>query len=420
MENKKDIGRILLKSILIFFCTCIICMGFMIITAMIPQKWIQTGSETSALYFMEHELFPCLVEGENNTKYDNYADCISFHVAYQMDDSKPFQSVIMAGYYDHPRKNVNDDYYSAVFEGKKSNTSYFRYWHGSLCILRPLLCFMGVRGIRRTLTGILVLLNIFLGIILWKKNQKQLLAIYIISLLLLKIWVVAFSVEYIMAFIVMTAITICYVICEKSSNEQFLYLSVVSGALTTYFDFLTVETITFTIPLLFLLVLKNNRKTLRTCKEEFKFILSSGMLWLFSYGGMFLIKWILSAGIMGKRAFYDVADTAGNRINSENSIFKHWFSGITYNISCLFKNREDAILPAIILAVLILIFFIKGKELSRLLLLLSLIPYLRYLIINSHSCLHYFFTYRAQLVMIMAVLIAVFQEGKRFVKVGKQ
>ena len=37
--------------------------------------------------------------------------------------------------------------------------------------------------------------------------------------------------------------------------------------------------------------------------------------------------------------------------------------------------------------------------------LLALLPYVRYLVLSNHAYLHYFFTYRAQLVTVMIILM---------------
>ena len=117
---------------------------------------------------MEQDLFPCLQNGKQNTKYDNYADCLLFHIAYQMDAKKPFGAMIKAVYYDYPQGRVNDDYYASVFEKKRANTTYFRYWHGAVCLLRPLLCIWSVGEIRKALGICLLLLNAALGTFLWR------------------------------------------------------------------------------------------------------------------------------------------------------------------------------------------------------------------------------------------------------------
>lgn len=49
----------------------------------------------------------------------------------------------------------------------------------------------------------------------------------------------------------------------------------------------------------------------------------------------------------------------------------------------------------------------KQKDVTRTVLVLGAVPYLRYLILNNHSYLHEFFTYRAQAVTIIALCAVV-------------
>lgn len=370
---------------------------------------------------MEQDLFPCLQDGKQNTKYDNYADCLLFHIAYQMDAKKPFGAMIKAVYYDYPQGRVNDDYYASVFEKKKANTTYFRYWHGAVCLLRPLLCIWSVGEIRKALGICLLLLNAALGILLWKKKQKELFFLYFFSLLSIKIWVVAFSVEYIMAFILMAAMTICFIVHEKAEDGKIFQLSIISGVLTCFFDFLTVETVTITVPLLFLTVMKRNAGRLGTWKKELGFTTVSGCLWGISYGGMFLGKWLLAAAMMGSRVYGEVMDTAGYRIahGEGDGMFLRLYHAAAYNISCLFGDGEISAWIICVCLAAIAVLFWKGDTYQRLLICLGMIPYLRFVALSGHSTEHYFFTYRAQLTTIMAVGMIAVYKGKMVLKERK-
>lgn len=418
MKKKERKSMFLLRCILTFLCTGAVCMLLLFLASCFPQAYIQAGSEKSAEYFMEQELFPCLEQEKPNTKYDNYADCFLFHIAYQIDAKKPFSSMIKAVYYDYPQGRVNDDYYASVFQGKRANTTYFRYWHGAVCLLRPLLCIWGVEEIRMALGICLFLLNAALGILLWGRKQRELFCLYFSSLLLIKIWVAVFSIEYIMAFILMTAMLICFVVHERAEKEKIFQLSIISGVLTCFFDFLTVETVTITVPLLFLFVMKQNAGRLGAWKKEFGFMMASCFSWGLSYGGMFLGKWLLAISLMGNRVFGQVLDAAGYRVahGGSEGMLSGLYHAAAYNISCLLGIGEISVWAiGICLAVLVILFW-KGGTFGRLLLCLGTVPYLRYLLLSGHSVEHYFFTYRAQIVTIMAVGMIVWHKGKKVLK----
>jgi hypothetical protein len=60
------------------------------------------------------------------------------------------------------------------------------------------------------------------------------------------------------------------------------------------------------------------------------------------------------------------------------------------------------------------------KELSfdkiGIFLLLGVLPYLRYLALSNHSYMHYFFTYRAQMVTVLAAFYLTWEYGLKNLK----
>ena len=62
-----------------------------------------------------------------------------------------------------------------------------------------------------------------------------------------------------------------------------------------------------------------------------------------------------------------------------------------------------------------IVYMLRGRNYSGtmilLCILLGLVPYLRYTVLENHAYLHYFFTYRAQLVTITALLFITYEFG---------
>lgn len=55
------------------------------------------------------------------------------------------------------------------------------------------------------------------------------------------------------------------------------------------------------------------------------------------------------------------------------------------------------------------VYHVKSFDTRRILLLAvtALIPYVRYLVLHNHSYIHFFFTYRAQVATIMAIVLII-------------
>lgn len=89
------------------------------------------------------------------------------------------------------------------------------------------------------------------------------------------------------------------------------------------------------------------------------------------------------------------------------------FGAIWNNIKCLFPF-EYGMIGALIGSVLVLLvlyigYVYRGKKIDRkcvlLYALIGLIPYIRYVVLHNHSYLHCFFTYRAQMATILAIVL---------------
>ena len=81
-------------------------------------------------------------------------------------------------------------------------------------------------------------------------------------------------------------------------------------------------------------------------------------------------------------------------------------------------NKAGAILPTVIILVaafVIIYLFRKNMKAAEVVpcCALALLPYLRYLVLSNHAYLHFFFTYRAQMVCIMVVAYLVWEHGLR-------
>lgn len=96
--------------------------------------------------FQEHELFPYLVEGQFNTRQDNYADCILVNILYHIDGKDLSASLIKASYYNPEMETVEVSLTESMQAEQIPNVDYFRYWHGGMVLLRPLLYLPGFRG----------------------------------------------------------------------------------------------------------------------------------------------------------------------------------------------------------------------------------------------------------------------------------
>ncbi len=440
------------KNIIVFIVTFVVCAGALLAVCQIPQSAIYENSRASSEYFTDNAGFPVQIKGHANTRIDNYADCILFNVIYNMDEQQAMKSIIAAPYYRIEGNDAREDFASAVIDGKEPNNEYSRYWHGSQVLIRPLLLMASVEQIRLILFGLLIALNIVLAVLLLRHRQYTPATIYFAALILVQFWMCAFTIEYVMSFLVMS--TVCIVVTviwskgaagerdadkdalrgSTASQRRMTYIFIVSGAVTCFVDFLTSETLTFTVPFVLYVMLcrkggaggshgvGTNAFRAQLCR-----LIKWGAGWLSSYAAMFGIKWVLVYGVLGKSAFFNVLESAAYRIEGavalDNakalageavSAGQRVFLGLLRNIACLFPTSDQmsagavaGIALGILVVLAVVLYLFRGERIDgtfiAILLLVAAIPYLRYLCLSNHSFIHYFFTYRAQMATIMAL-----------------
>lgn len=419
--------------------TAAVCILLLFVTGLIPQSAIKESCAESAGYFMEHELFEDIIPGQFNTNRDNYADCILLNVMYHISDEDTFRSLIRASYYNPELEEVNVSFYDSIREVQEPNVDYFRYWHGSMVLIRPLFMLTGIEGTRLILGGTVCLLVVAAALILWRLRAKAAAIVYLVANVLIQVWMCLFCIEYVTTFLVANAVLLAelYLFSKRKDQEQLrkqvMRLLAVSGVVTCFVDFLTTETLTVTIPLLFLMILLYESGELRSTKEELKYLVGCGVTWGLSYAGMFLLKWLLAVGVLGVQAFGEAMAAAGERIGGtvylgntnldpEAGAFERIIGLLYRNQGCLFPFKDEMSMGAamwlfigVCFVCFSVVYLLRPAKCSLsivgLCLLLGAVPYLRYLVLQNHAYIHYFFTYRAQLVTVTAIGYCTWQFG---------
>lgn len=426
--------------------TAIICVLLLFVTALIPRGALQGNMERSAEYFNTHEGFDHITENRFITRQDNYADCILTNIIYHVDGDRPIKSLVRAAYYNPENENVNKSFAFAVENEVTPNVDYSRYWHGSMVFLRPLFVFFNITGVRLVLGFAILIFTIIFEIILFKKGYFQFGICYLIGLFATSVWMAAFCIEYATTLLVLSVELLIYLLTFNKYGEESndksrvdkanfdeelkadLYKIILcAGIVTAFVDFLTVETLTFTMPFLFYLMYKEKNGSLDKLKQEIIILIKSGFVWLFGYAGMMILKWITAMAVLGPNAFVKAIKqaalringdaTLGNVIGAENvSTYERISGALWRNIGTLlpFKSvMKRGVVNAFILLIIIItvsvwyLFRLKDNNtMFYMLLIVMNIPILRFMVLNNHSYIHFFFTYRAMLVSVTAWIYA--------------
>ena len=432
-EKNMQMVKCCFKYILVFLIVTVLLLGVLVLSAKIPKSAIKENMQESAVYLCEGELFDMVVEGVNSSKIDRYADSILLAIAYQYDSDKPLTSVMWSSYYHSDFDNENENLLAAVTNDYEANQQYLRYWHGSNVIVRPLLTFLKLKEIY-ILNGVLLVLLIICLFVILLKHKAYVPAVGIaFGLVLTSAWFVPFSLEYTWTYLLMLLASIIGIrLMFKKRYKSMGVFFLICGMVTNYLDFLTTETLTLTVPLLLMLWVEHKQNGQENTKNSFHITGKAVAAWGFGYVGMWMMKWLIASIVLSENVMPYVSEHIGERIGGDLGIglLQYIFGAIWNNIKCLFPFEYGIIGAFTGIALVIFPVYVGyvyyGKHINKkcviLYTLIGLIPYIRYAVLHNHSYLHCFFTYRAQMATILAVVLILEQltDGRWTVRAYKR
>ncbi len=382
------------------------------LTALIPRESIRSNLSASAEFLCGSDMFAEVWEGTDASRIDHYADCVLLGIAWQYDDSAPLTSVMESSYYHNEDKGEAINLRDAVTSDLSANKEYLRYWHGSILLVRPLLTIMTIRGIYVLFAVILALLLLILLFFLIRSGDILSAAGLMLGMVLTFSWFVPFCLEYIWVYLIMLGASVA-VVLMKDDVRPLIVTLMVCGILTAFMDFLTAETLTLTIPLL--LGINKLRRSGTSERDLIKGTACSAIGWVAGYGGMMGLKWILASIVLGINSLEYVTGNLAERTNglvlSEN--YFSFFGPIKANTGCMIPFCFGT--AGIILGIIVLLGCIYSGYVYRrgtairaaviIYALTGLIPFVRFMVIRNHSVLHYFFTFRALMAFVLAVIL---------------
>lgn len=418
-------GRII-RNLLIYVLIVNGCVGLLALVSMIPTAAIRGNVEKSCEYFESREDFDAVTRDAFGTRQDNYADAILVNIAYNLNEGGLMDRIMGCYYYNDVNSKSADNLRLSLKNDNAVNESYSRYWHGSLLIVRPLLTLVDIQGIRLIyLLAVLTLSSIFMYQLI--KNKHVLLAVcYLISMVLVKFWMVGFCIEYANVFLIMSVANIIIIHMNNEDMDKMVTLFMVLGLVTAYMDFLTTETMVFTIPYFIYFAIKYEKEKMLNIRKEFKKMVDLGLTFISAYSVMYAVKWGMASLILGKQEMDTALAKASARINGTATLgnmpgqenvntAERIVRGCIRNVACLFGWENQLSTGSAMLMVLTALgimfalwYLFRGRKGERNFLLMcaviSMIPFARFIVLNNHSYIHFFFTYRAIAVTLLALL----------------
>lgn len=394
----------------------------LVLSALIPNSAIRHNITKSALSYKQSEAFSFADGARLNAVSDNYADTILLQISMNMGRGNPFISAVNTEYYDGDEMGEAVGLYlSLIDEDIVPNVDYTRYWHGSAIFIRILHLFTDVRGAKAAGLTAAILFMSLSALLLVKSRHYSLAAALVLSSAAVSVWNIRLSLEYIPAFVIGFMMCALYLLFERKNNASLIYLSVFGGVCTAFLDFLTCETVSILLPLILVSAVRAKENRLGKLSDNLRLYSASGAAWILAYAGTFAAKWLLASILTGENKFKSAFSYAGVRfsgtteqIGLDNTLARIPLS-VMSNLSAMFggKARLDyarvvvtlGIATVICISVLYLFgkWSAKNKTAVILLSFLGLIVPIRYMVLNNHSLMHNFFTYRALISTVMAL-----------------
>ena len=318
-----------------------------------------------------------------------------------VDTKKPIYSTIMNPYYIDEKDeildnkgNVND----TVLENKAANTNYNWYSHGYQILWRPLLLILEAKEIMNmSLVTYFIILLLFVTRIFKDKNNSLGLGLLLMNVF----FIIPYGFNNIQIIPCLFICLICQILVYYVKDYDLLFM--LSGISVAFFDFLTIETLV--VSTMLLICLYKNKEKVKVLKY-----LQLAIEWVLSYSIVFLYKWSLVTVIYKENCFKKAIEKYGEHTSLGSRLYS-----IKANIGVLFNhyasfNTMFIVFVCILISLSIIVYLLRKQGSEKYVItifFICLIPYIRYLVLYTHSYGCMIFTYRAQLVLIPSIVLLI-------------
>lgn len=378
---------------IIFIILILLCISSLFLVSKIPQSLLTENWKSERIKDFTETSFHYAKDREYGTYVDDYTNNMKMLIAYRLNE----QSILSpAGYIEE----IDYTY------------DYGRYWHGYSILLRPLMLIFNMNQIQTVYNIILTLSIIVLLVQLFKRKQFAFIMAFLSAFYLTNMWMCFLDLQHFNCIFIATLA--CNIILKfpKFTNKYKGQIFFVIGVLVQFFDFLTFETLTLSLPLLCIILISEKKNTI---KDYLSIILNTCVSWIFGYGLMFLTKCVSYICVKGVDAIdmlsYKLTERIiGSNVGQEYTI-KDVFITNLFCIKGLTFENIPYIVTILMIMIVLYIYFVYGIpdfNASIAMLLTIIIPFMRLVVIREHSATHAPFAYHALFSSIIVIFYIIF------------
>lgn len=369
------------------------------LSSLLPNERVKYFVKKSAYELDVEGCYPYALLNTNRCQMDNFTDALILDQMSSIDSKKPIASAMAV-----KRRNLNVNMTHALFESLQNDTEpnvkYGRYWHGTTFVFRPFFLCMEYSLLRFFLFAFSTILLGLFAIKYSRKTNVWKPLLLIASFLSCYGFVMQFSLQFfpVLAIAFGSATLLCNDNKRINSNIGLFFFIV--GSVTCFFDLLTTPLLTLGIPLLVWISLQPDEET--GFKQGVFNISKHSVSWFLGFALTWVVKWALATIILGENVFSDAWEQSVYRLDVED--FTRW-DAISRNADMLNYPFIIFVMSIIVIA-MVFSFNKKGWKKAVLFVIIGLLPYCWYFVLSNHSYLHWWFTYRGQMISVACCLLA--------------
>lgn len=405
----------LLRSLGRYAKAYVLCVGvfslLMALVSLVPKNAIRQQVEESVPILAEEGDRPVAWPTMHETPdaLDSFTTSLSLNIAMHVAGS-PFRGAVLCPYYRMPEQSMAD----ALSEGldKEAQIPYFRYWHGYLSILVPLLTLFNIAQIRKVFLFVAMLLSVAVAALLGRKTHLGAALAWGGALLFSNIWIVTESTAQFFCYLVALVATLY--VANKSTEDRPLGDDVsgpfffVVGAITVFLDFLDTPVVSLGLPLATYVILRKDSVMRDPFAQTLGRLAILAISWVAGYALLWATKWVIGVVVLGGVAAQDLRFVFGLRTSSQTTGGEAVgrMEVLRRNVAEMFSGWMVACAKVLGVAwVVITCFFHKRAwyKLCIVLVAIAAIPVLWYFALPNHAADHTFFTYRNLCISVYAL-----------------
>lgn len=302
--------RVIVRYTVVFLIILIVACAFLYAAGLIPQAALkQHMLETMDQLTLEGVNPGVLYAGHPRSSLDNYSESRILMQSYYMNTIPSAGSVFTNPGWEpenFAKETVFAEMRSAVQSDATSNLTYTRYWMGFRTVVRPLMLLMNYMDMRQLIQWTFFLLFGAVILLIYKKTGSFWIALgFVFTISQLNPVVISGCFQYSTCFII-AFIGMLISLTARFRKFSAPMLFFVLGAATQYFDFYTAPILTFGLPMLALLLRKQQDP-----ESDFRFRSNARLLgaafaaWMIAYLAMWLAKLALTSVFTSENAFQE-------------------------------------------------------------------------------------------------------------------